>query len=138
MYIDYNDDGDFADAGEIAATFNTGKGKHTVSFTTPSSGVPLRKGLRMRITSKYGATPPLNPCDQDTDSQIEDYTVFFEPEYTWTGATSTAWNVAGNWSPAAVPAGGDHVVIPNVANDPILSVIRLSETSHSGLMLCCR
>jgi len=61
MYIDYNDDGDFADAGEIAATFNTGKGKHTVSFTTPSSGVPLRKVLRMRITSKYGATPPLNP-----------------------------------------------------------------------------
>jgi PKD repeat protein len=120
MYIDYNDNGAF-EAGEIAATFNTGRGKQTVSFTTPSSGVVLRKGLRLRFVSRAGTTPPSTPCNQGTYSQIEDYTVFFEPEYTWTGATSTAWNVAGNWSPAAVPAAGDHVVIPNVANDPILA-----------------
>ncbi|MCE2833535.1 MAG: GEVED domain-containing protein [Chitinophagaceae bacterium] len=121
MYIDYNDNGAF-EAGEIAATFNTGMGKQTVNFTTPSSGVVLRKGLRLRFVSRAGTTPPSTPCNQGTYSQIEDYTVFFEPEYTWTGATSTAWNVAGNWSPAAVPSGGDHVVIPNVANDPVLAV----------------
>jgi len=130
MYIDYNDNGAF-EAGEIAATTNGGLGRQTISFTTPSSGVVLRKGLRMRIVSKASATPPSSPCDQGTYSQIEDYTVFFEPEYTWTGATSTAWNVAGNWSPAAVPAGTDHVVIPNVVNDPILA----GNTSVANLTL---
>lgn len=120
IYIDYNDNGAF-EVGEIAATFNAGKGKRSISFTTPSTGVTLRKGLRLRFVSKAGSSAPASPCDQGTYSQIEDYTVFFEPEYTWTGATSTAWNVAGNWSPASVPAAGDHIIIPDVTNDPVLS-----------------
>ena len=130
IYIDYNDNGAF-EAGEIAATFNAGKGKRTISFTTPSSGVTLRKGLRLRFVSKAGSSAPSSPCDQGTYSQIEDYTVFFEPEYTWTGATSTAWNIAGNWSPAAVPAAGDHVVIPDVSNDPVMA----SNTAVGNLTL---
>jgi len=31
---------------------------------------------------------------------------------TWTGAVSTAWTTAGNWSPAAVPGTGDSVLVP--------------------------
>lgn len=31
---------------------------------------------------------------------------------TWTGATSTDWGTAGNWSAAGVPASGDDVIIP--------------------------
>ena len=130
IYIDYNDNGAF-EAGEIAATFNAGKGKRSISFTTPSSGVTLRKGLRLRFVSKAGSSAPSSPCDQGTFSQIEDYTVFFEPEYTWTGATSTAWNIAGNWSPAAIPAAGDHVVIPDVSNDPVMA----SNTAVGNLTL---
>jgi len=39
---------------------------------------------------------------------------------TWTGNVSTDWNVAGNWSPAAVPTSINDVVIPStaVANEP--------------------
>jgi len=41
---------------------------------------------------------------------------------TWTGATSTAWNTAGNWSPAGVPGSTDNVVIPSApANQPLIS-----------------
>ncbi len=40
---------------------------------------------------------------------------------TWTGATSTAWNTASNWS-AGVPDANDDVSIPNVTNDPTISV----------------
>jgi PKD repeat protein len=130
MYIDYNDNGSF-ESGEIAATFSVGMGKHTATFTTPTSGVTLRKGLRLRFVTKLGSTAPASACDQGTYSQIEDYTVFFEPEYTWTGATSTAWNVAGNWSPAAVPASGDHIIIPDVTNDPVLG----ANTSVGNLSL---
>jgi len=42
--------------------------------------------------------------------------------YTWTGGTNTDWNTAGNWSPATVPTAADIVSIPNVANDPTVSV----------------
>ena len=40
---------------------------------------------------------------------------------TWTGATSSDWNTASNWSTGSVPAGIDDVEIPNVANDPVVS-----------------
>jgi Bacterial Ig-like domain (group 1) len=40
---------------------------------------------------------------------------------TWTGAISTAWNVAGNWSPAFVPTAVDAVTIPVTTNAPIIS-----------------
>ncbi|WP_400190466.1 DUF4394 domain-containing protein [Hymenobacter sp. B81] len=40
---------------------------------------------------------------------------------TWTGAVSTDWGTAGNWSPAQVPGANDDVIIPNVANDPVVS-----------------
>lgn len=34
---------------------------------------------------------------------------------TWTGAAGTSWHEAGNWNPAAVPAGGDDVTVPETA-----------------------
>jgi len=41
---------------------------------------------------------------------------------TWTGAVSTDWNTAGNWSPAALPGSADSVVIPASAlNAPTLT-----------------
>lgn len=40
---------------------------------------------------------------------------------TWTGATSTDWNVGTNWGGGYVPAVADSVVIPVVSNLPVLS-----------------
>ncbi len=40
---------------------------------------------------------------------------------TWDGSTSSDWHVAANWTPIGVPTITDDVVIPNVANDPIIS-----------------
>ena len=39
----------------------------------------------------------------------------------WNGVTNSNWNVASNWTPAGVPTAADCVIIPNVANDPIVS-----------------
>ncbi|MES2776935.1 MAG: hypothetical protein V4722_22350 [Bacteroidota bacterium] len=56
---------------------------------------------------------------------------------TWTGAVSTAWNTAGNWS-AGVPDAADDVLIPNVANDPVISaagaVARYVQLSSLGML----
>ncbi|MFD2787593.1 DUF4394 domain-containing protein [Hymenobacter rubripertinctus] len=40
---------------------------------------------------------------------------------TWTGAVSTAWALAGNWSPMQIPTSSDDVLIPDTANDPVVS-----------------
>lgn len=40
---------------------------------------------------------------------------------TWTGAISTDWNTPCNWSPGSVPTAENDVVIPNVANDPVIA-----------------
>lgn len=42
------------------------------------------------------------------------------PPKTWTGAVSTDWNVAGNWTPNGVPTAADSVTIPNTANQPVI------------------
>jgi hypothetical protein len=45
----------------------------------------------------------------------------FQPmNFTWTGATSTDWNTATNWSAAMVPFNRSNVIIPNVTNQPII------------------
>ncbi len=39
---------------------------------------------------------------------------------TWTGSVDIDWATAGNWNPATVPTFFDHVIIPDVANDPVI------------------
>ena len=41
---------------------------------------------------------------------------------TWTGAVSSNWSTAGNWSPAIIPSSSDEVIIPNVpTSDPVVN-----------------
>ncbi|MBK8003717.1 MAG: hypothetical protein IPK12_07140 [Gemmatimonadetes bacterium] len=54
------------------------------------------------------------------------------PVKTWTGAISTAWTTAGNWSPAAVPTSTDDVLIPN---GPSLMPVLGTSTSIQSLTL---
>lgn len=71
IWIDYNQDGDFLDAGETAVTVNNKKNKANGSFTVPvsaSSGT-----TRMRIAMKTGGT--MNPCDGTFTGEVEDYSV---------------------------------------------------------------
>ncbi len=64
-----------------------------------------------------------------------------QTSYTWNGATSTAWNVATNWTPNGIPGGnaGDNVTIvtkPNIcilnANTVIANITMTSGTLDLG------
>ncbi|WP_130733275.1 GEVED domain-containing protein [Flavobacterium sp. J27] len=72
VWIDYNNDGDFVDSGELVWS-------KTASTTTPVSGsftVPTSATLgntRMRITLKYNGIP--TSCETYSYGQTEDYTV---------------------------------------------------------------
>jgi len=74
-WIDYNDDGDFTDAGErvisIAATRNT---PASASFTVPSGTSNGEK--RLRVSMKYNGVP--SPCETFQYGEVEDYTVVIE------------------------------------------------------------
>jgi len=68
IWIDYNDDHDFEDAGESVFT---GYGTSTVSGNfTVASGVNVT--TRMRVTMKYAAYP--TPCETFSYGEVEDYT----------------------------------------------------------------
>ncbi|WP_296618360.1 GEVED domain-containing protein [Marivirga sp.] len=72
VWIDYNQDGDFADAGEQvwtqSATKNTPVGG---SFTVPTSA--LSGNTTMRVSMKYNGIP--TSCESFSYGEVEDYTV---------------------------------------------------------------
>ncbi len=70
VWIDYNQDGDFDDAGEL---FGQGNGTGTLSGTLNISSSALEGPTRMRVAMKYNAYP--TPCETFTYGEVEDYTV---------------------------------------------------------------
>lgn len=72
VFVDYNKDGDFADAGETVWT-------KAASTTTPVSGsftIPttaVTGTTRMRVSMKYNAIP--TACETLSYGQVEDYTL---------------------------------------------------------------
>lgn len=72
VWIDYNDDMDFDDAGEQvwskAASTNT---PNSGSFTVPSG--TSGESVRMRVSMKYNGIP--TACESFTYGEVEDYTI---------------------------------------------------------------
>ncbi|MEM8909658.1 MAG: GEVED domain-containing protein, partial [Bacteroidota bacterium] len=72
VWIDYNQDGDFADAGEQvfsqAATTST-----SVSGSFTVGAAATNGATRMRVSMKYNAIP--TACESFTYGEVEDYTV---------------------------------------------------------------
>jgi len=74
-WIDYNNDGDFSDSGELifskaASTATSASG----SFTVPSGA--LTGETRLRVSMKYNGVP--TPCETFDYGEVEDYTVNIE------------------------------------------------------------
>ena len=73
VWIDFNRDGDFADAGEEVTTGNSSSaGNRTADITIPANAA---LGVtRMRVSMKYNAKS--TPCEADLgDGEVEDYAV---------------------------------------------------------------
>lgn len=72
VWIDYNKDGDFLDAGEQVVNVNrTTTTPIARSFTVPTTA--LLGTTRMRVSMKYNASP--TSCETFADGEVEDYTV---------------------------------------------------------------
>jgi hypothetical protein len=120
VWIDYNKDGDFADAGELV--FSKAASKTTPatgSFTVPSTAT--LGSTRMRVSMKYNGIP--TSCETFSYGEVEDYSV----NITAGGATcanvtvtivldnypeETSWNIK-NSGGTTVASGGPYGSSPD-------------------------
>ncbi len=70
IWIDFNNDGDFTDAGENVFTASKKLGAAKGNLVIPATASGL---MRMRIAMRTGAVP--NPCDNNYGGEVEDYSV---------------------------------------------------------------
>ncbi len=103
VWIDYNRDGDFTDAGEqVFSQGNTQATSVSGSFTIPSGAV--ENSTRMRVIMRYNQVP--GPCDNFTYGEVEDYSVVIEgsgpdleaPVITLNGASTVNLNVGETYT----------------------------------------
>lgn len=72
IYIDWNQDGDFLDSGELIVSRNsTSSGTLSTTFAVPTGAVLGQ--TRMRVMMKYGSYP--TSCETYTYGETEDYTL---------------------------------------------------------------
>lgn len=103
LWIDFNADGDFEDAGETLVSMNNKKGTFNANIAIPSGATGK---TRMRIAMRNAAAP--NSCDVNYAGEVEDYEVAFEP------AASMASSVMTGNSEMEVSPG--YKIFPNPAN----------------------
>lgn len=108
VWIDYNRDGDFLDAGELVYS-------RTASTTTPVSGsftIPTTAGTgttRMRVSMKYNAVA--TSCEAFSYGEVEDYTLNL-------GGTTFARTDEDNQTVAAeAKVNNSYTVYPNPVSD---------------------
>ncbi|HEX6427463.1 MAG TPA: GEVED domain-containing protein, partial [Niastella sp.] len=78
LFIDYNDDGDFADANEIILTPPTcTDGDIQFTFTTPATVPVMDAFLRMRVVTKDCTYAPITGCSVPNNSNTTDFSVYF-------------------------------------------------------------
>lgn len=112
-YLDFNRDGDFADADETLLTGFGGSATATVGI--PAAGVATNVPLRLRIIADNPNGPAPTACTlggtaTDGVGQVEDYTVLIARR-TVTSVASGNWSTPAMWSCNCVPTPTDLITI---------------------------
>ncbi len=128
IYIDWNQDGDFEDVDEeYFISERAYRNQYNYKALTSSVVVPegASMGTHLMRVEFYAVRRDAKPTATVQYAETEDYSVVVVPEeQIWTGATSTDWNTASNWSLGSVPTDGNNVTIPSNpsgGNYPVIS-----------------
>ncbi|HXI21065.1 MAG TPA: hypothetical protein VNH46_08275, partial [Gemmatimonadales bacterium] len=115
---------------QVKANDNLGVPRVTVTFTPPAGGsvTPAvtstdANGMAQATgTLPSGATGPVSFSAVAGNLAALTFTATAAAPAgpTWTGAVSTDWNTAGNWSTGQVPTAADDVIVPVTSNQPLI------------------
>lgn len=149
VFIDYNNDGDFTDAGENVFT-NTGATSGTVnhsgSFTIPTTATTCT-WLRMRVVAhQFGASFTSIPCGPySNNAQAEDYAVYVKDR---TAVDSVSIAITAGTNPSctgnsvtftATPKGGTPTFrwyVNGVRNGVTTSTFTSSTLANNDIITC--
>jgi hypothetical protein len=124
VFIDFNQNGNFSDAGELVYTSGAHTSNNTAGLSfTGSIKVPIYAitgPTRMRVVYVEQAATP-SPCGAYAYGETEDYTVFINDPtagtYNWTGTVSNDYSNPNNWVPARTfPSFGDRLIFNGSAS----------------------
>ncbi|MBK8706656.1 MAG: T9SS type A sorting domain-containing protein [Saprospiraceae bacterium] len=73
VFIDFNQNGNFDDAGELVTT-GSSSGLIALGFSVPTDAVPGK--TRLRVVMSFGATA--GSCPSNSEGEVEDYRVIIE------------------------------------------------------------
>jgi hypothetical protein len=113
VWLDYNNDGDFNDAGELLLSGYTGS--DTVNVSIPLTGVVTGLPLRLRAIADNPTPPAPDPCHINGAAdvgagQVEDFAVIILKRDI-ISITSGAWNSPTTWSCNCIPQNDDQVTV---------------------------
>jgi len=118
VWVDWNNDGDFVDAGEtITVAVTPGTGPYTATIAPPVGTALGTKIMRIRIM--YTGT--LSSCGNTTYGEVEDYSINVSAMVpnVWDGSFNHYWHNDNNWSLGHIPTSTEEVTIPNVGYQPV-------------------
>ena len=143
VWVDWNQDGDFSDAGEAVSISNSpGTGPYNANISVPPSASLGNTRMRVRITF----TGPVDPCGVTQYGEVEDYTIEviagpacpYPFSYNVTNITTNGAELT--WSPVAgalsynvrYKAVSDSVSVPTWSN-PASVIAPLTTFTLTGL-----
>lgn len=106
VYIDFNNDNDFLDAGEQVLT-STNDTLHTLTYTTPASPT-TGTFIRMRVISDWVNNTITNSCYTPQYGQVEDYSILF--------ASTASITLTTTSTPTSCSGGNDGSATASASN----------------------
>jgi hypothetical protein len=107
VWIDFNQDLDFDDAGEEVITTATSFSPWTGNISIPSNAVLGKTRMRIRLQDTVSGNSNATPCGDSTYGEVEDYTLVIYDDYVY---YDNAWTPT---NPSGVSNATDNVLVVN-------------------------
>ncbi|MBE0661406.1 MAG: S8 family serine peptidase [Bacteroidales bacterium] len=130
VYIDWNQDGDFADSNENIILGSGAGPTYSTTISVPANALGGYTTMRVRVG--FSTVPPA--CGNVTYGETEDYTIrVVGTPGLWTGTKSNDWFNPKNWHDGNVPTQTVNVTIPSSA--PYQPVIGDGKTARCNVLV---